>query len=132
MVGRLVLARLPQADDELKTRPALVLRQLRPFGDLLLCGVSSQLRQAVVGFDDIISPDDADFANSGLRLASLIRVGYLGVVPELKIVGRWVPYRLKGTAGCCSGSATTSSLRESLLSSKIDLCLLPFRNLKRR
>ncbi|WP_375415960.1 type II toxin-antitoxin system PemK/MazF family toxin [uncultured Hymenobacter sp.] len=87
MVGKLVLARLPQADDELKTRPALVLRQLRPFGDLLLCRVSSQLRQAVAGFDDIISPDDADFAGSGLRLASLIRVGYLGVVPELKIVG---------------------------------------------
>ena len=38
MVGKLVLARLPQADEELKTRPALVLRELRPFGDLLLSG----------------------------------------------------------------------------------------------
>ena len=87
MVGKLVLARLPQADEELKTRPVLVLRELRPFGDLLLCGVSSQLRQAVIGLDDIIRPDEVDFAASGLRVASLIRDGYLGVVPPLRIVG---------------------------------------------
>ena len=43
MEGSLVLARLPQATGPAKSRPALVLRQMRPFGDLLLCGVSSQL-----------------------------------------------------------------------------------------
>ena len=43
MEGSLVLARLPQATGPAKSWPALVLRQMRPFGDLLLCGVSSQL-----------------------------------------------------------------------------------------
>jgi mRNA interferase MazF len=41
----------------------------------------------VPGFDDLISPADADFASSGLVAASLIRLGFLAVVPRRNILG---------------------------------------------
>lgn len=87
MEGKLVLARLPQADGQAKSRPALVLRQMPPFGDVLLCGISSQLHQAVAGFDEVIGPGDPDFAGAGLRVSSLIRLGYLLVVPRNQVSG---------------------------------------------
>jgi mRNA interferase MazF len=49
--GDVVLAALPQADAQIKHRPAIVLRVMRPYGDLLVCGVSTQLQQEVRGFD---------------------------------------------------------------------------------
>ena len=58
-----------------------------PFQDLLVCGVSTQLHQAVKDFDEVISPTDADFVSSGLYAESLIRLGFLVVVPRQKIVG---------------------------------------------
>ena len=45
MEGKIVLADLPQADGQVKARPAVVLRLMPPFNDFLLCGVSSQVRQ---------------------------------------------------------------------------------------
>jgi hypothetical protein len=36
-------------------------------GDLLVCGISTQLRQTVADFDEIIEPSDADFKSSGLK-----------------------------------------------------------------
>ena len=86
--GDVVLTPLPQADGRMKNRPALVLRRMPPFGDLLVCGVSTQLQQAVVDFDEVIDPTDADFATSGLKAASLIRLGYLAVLPERSFLGR--------------------------------------------
>ena len=85
--GSLVLARLPQADGALKSRPALVLRPLPPFGDLLVCGVSSQLRHEVLGFDEVLTSASQDFVDSGLYLPSLIRLGYLGVLPLHRVIG---------------------------------------------
>ena len=85
--GDIVLVPLPQADGQLKVRPSLVLRRLPPFNDLLVCGVSTQLHQEAKGFDDIIATESADFANSGLRASSLIRLGFLGVVPTQNVVG---------------------------------------------
>ena len=52
-----------------------------PYGDLLVCGVSTQLRQRVAGFDDQIGPGDPDFRASGLKAPSLIRLGFLAVLP---------------------------------------------------
>jgi mRNA interferase MazF len=40
-----------------------------------------------VGFDDVISPDDSDFIASGLRGKSLIRLGFLAVVPRNRVIG---------------------------------------------
>jgi mRNA interferase MazF len=58
-----------------------------PYGDLLVCGVSSQLKQEVPGFDDRIRKSDADFADSGVIVESLIRMGFLAVLPRRKIIG---------------------------------------------
>ena len=44
-----------------KPRPAILLRRMPPFGDWLICGVSSQVHQQVVGFDEIIELSHPDF-----------------------------------------------------------------------
>jgi mRNA interferase MazF len=85
--GDAVLTPLPQADGQLKSRPAVVLRTMPPHGDFLVCGVSTQLRHESPGFDDVVRPDDPDFADSGLKAASLIRLGFLAVLPVSGFLG---------------------------------------------
>jgi mRNA interferase MazF len=85
--GDLVLTPVPQADGAIKNRPALILREMSPYRDFLVSGVSTQLNQQVKDFDEIISPSDADFAASGLRSESLIRLGFLAVLPRSSIIG---------------------------------------------
>src|SRR5437763_16601601 len=85
--GDVVLALLPQADGVRKLRPALVLCQMPPYGDLLLCGISSQLDRAVHGFDEVIRSGDADFRSSGLRVDSVFRRGFLGTRPITQVGG---------------------------------------------
>jgi mRNA interferase MazF len=85
--GKVVLTPLPQADGGTKNRPALVLRTMPPYGDLLVCGMSTQLHHHVAGFDEIIAPEDADFASSDLLKPSLIRLGFLAVLPRSSIIG---------------------------------------------
>lgn len=63
--GDVILAPLPQADGQIKNRPALFLRELPPFQDALVCGISTQLHQWVIGFDELITSQDDDFASSG-------------------------------------------------------------------
>lgn len=82
-----ILTAMPQADGNVKHRPAVILRDMPPFGDMLVCGVSTQLHHYVHGFDEIITPEDADFASSGLVAASLIRLGFLAVLPRRLIAG---------------------------------------------
>ena len=86
--GDVGLAPLPQADGRFKPRPAILLRRMPPFGDWLFCGVSTQLRQEVTGFDDVIETSAPDFRASGLKAASVIRLGYLLVLPEDQLLGR--------------------------------------------
>ena len=85
--GDVVLAPLPQADGLAKNRPVILLRELPPYRDLLVCGISTQLHQYVRDFDDLISPSDTDFAASGLLSASVIRLGFLAVLPRRLIMG---------------------------------------------
>lgn len=86
--GSLALARIQQADGELKRRPVLVLQEVPPFSDVLVCAVSSQLRHECPGFDDVITVDDGDFLTSGLRVASLIRLGLVFTLPKSALLGR--------------------------------------------
>jgi mRNA interferase MazF len=86
-VGDLILTPLPQADGRIKNRPAIVLREMPPFNDLLVCGISTQLHLRVKGFDEVITQMDSDFASSGLVSDSLIRLGFLAVLPSKDIVG---------------------------------------------
>lgn len=85
--GDIVLLTLPQADGRQKNRPALLLKRLPPFGDWLVCGISSQLPQAVPGFDELVVRADADFVASGLLVDSVIRLGFLAVVPTRDLLG---------------------------------------------
>jgi mRNA interferase MazF len=85
--GDVALTPLPQADGRTKSRPAILLRRMPPFGDWLICGVSTQLHQAVIGFDDIIQPPHPDFRQSGLKAASVIRLGFLAVLPPDHFLG---------------------------------------------
>ena len=85
--GYVVLTPLPQADGQIKSRPALLLRRLPPFGDFLVCGISTQIQLAVSGFDDVIRRSDPDFAGSGLVADSVIRLGFLVALPRTRIAG---------------------------------------------
>lgn len=85
--GDVVLTSIPQADGRTKNRPAVVLREMPPYSDLLVCGVSTQLDQHVRGFDELIVSEDDDFAASGLLAASVIRLGFLAVLPRKRILG---------------------------------------------
>jgi len=82
-----VLTPIPQSDGLIKNRPAIILREMPPYRDLLVCGVSTQLNQEVKSVDDIISSSDQDFSSSGLKSASLIRLGFLAVLPRNQIIG---------------------------------------------
>ena len=85
--GDVVLTPLPQANGQVKNRPAIVLRRMPPFGDLLVCGVSTQLHHQVVDFDDLIEPSHPDYFASGLKAPSLIRLGFLAVLPVSSFTG---------------------------------------------
>jgi mRNA interferase MazF len=85
--SEIVIAVFPQSDGSLKRRPALVLREMPPFRDFLICRISTQLRQEVKDFDEIISETDDDFPTIGLEAESLIRLGFLLVLPRNQIIG---------------------------------------------
>jgi len=82
-----VLTPIPQANGKVENRPAIILREMPVYRDVLVCGVSTQLHHYIPGFDEIISPTDSDFASSGLASASLIRLSLLAALPRKNIVG---------------------------------------------
>jgi mRNA interferase MazF len=94
--GDVALAALPQANGQIKPRPVILLRSMPPFADWLVCGISTQLHQVVKDMDEIIEPADGDFTGSGLKAASVIRLGFLIVLPTNQfrgIIGRISPQR---------------------------------------
>ena len=66
----------------------LLLKRVPPYGDFLVCGVSSQVQQEVVGFDYVIGSGSPDFGGSGLKINSVVRLGFLAVLPEAYFVGK--------------------------------------------
>lgn len=80
--GQVVLFQFPKSDlAEGKLRPALLLAPVPgPFDDWLICMITTQLRHTVNDFDEMVRSEDDDFADSGLKTDSLIRVGRLAVV----------------------------------------------------
>ncbi|MEN9561908.1 MAG: hypothetical protein RIR73_152 [Chloroflexota bacterium] len=87
--GQVVIFRFPQTDlEEGKIRPALLLGKLPgEYDDWLICMVSSQTRQYVSGFDEMIEDGSDDFKQSGLKVTSIIRVGRLAVVSGEILLG---------------------------------------------
>jgi mRNA interferase MazF len=86
--GDILLTALRQLDGALKDRPVVFLRRMPPFQDFLVCGISTQLQHAVSGFDETITSSDSDYRTSGLKASSLIRLGYLAVLPRSEFKGR--------------------------------------------
>ncbi len=86
--GEIVLAQLQQADAKVKARPVLVLREVPPFSDFLVCALSSKLHHECAGFDEIVARSDEDFPESGLKVPSLIRLGMVATLPDSAILGR--------------------------------------------
>ena len=88
--GDIVLIRFPQADLKSgKLRLALIIA-ISPsrHRDLLLALISSRLHQATLGFDEIINTSDFDYITTGLKVASLIRLGRLTSVESSVINAR--------------------------------------------
>jgi mRNA interferase MazF len=85
--GNVILTPIPQADGQIKNRPALLLRIMPRFKDALVCGISTRLHQEVADFDEIILRQDEDYAESGLVSDSLIRLGFLSLIPSRQILG---------------------------------------------
>ena len=88
--GQIVLFPFPNTDfTRAKLRPALVVGKLPgTFNDWLICMISTQARHFIEGFDDQIQDSDPDFVHSGLKRASIIRVGRLAVVDSSALVGQ--------------------------------------------
>jgi mRNA interferase MazF len=71
-----------------KLRPVLILLQASVrFDDWLVCMVSSRLHQAESGFDELINPTDADFAATGVKVPSILRLSRLAVLDGSLLVG---------------------------------------------
>lgn len=85
--GDVALIQMPQADGKLKPRPILLLKKMPPYDDWLVCGISTQLQQESKDFDVVILDKETHFKATGLKSSSLIRLGFLTVVPESKIPG---------------------------------------------
>jgi len=85
--GDVILTPVPQANGVIKNRPAIFLREMPPYRDMLVCGVSTQLHREVKGFDEVIELSDEDFATTGLRSESLIRLGFIALLPRSAVIG---------------------------------------------
>jgi mRNA interferase MazF len=86
--GQIVLTPFPHTDlSGAKLRPVLMLRHASRFDDWLVCMVSSKLDQAETGFDELLATTDSDFASSGLKVASVLRLSHLAVLDSSLLVG---------------------------------------------
>lgn len=85
--GEITLANLAQADGSYKLRPVLLLKQLPGYNDFLVCGISTQIHQRIYDFDELLDVNDGQFSYTGLRQSSIIRLGFLAVIPSNKIPG---------------------------------------------
>ena len=88
--GDIVLIRFPQADLRIgKLRPALVVA-VAPgnHADLLLAMISSRTYQAVPDFDEIIALSDGDYATTGLKVRSVVRLARIVTVAPSVINAR--------------------------------------------
>jgi len=88
--GDVVLIRFPQSDLQAgKLRPALVVATVPGrYDDVLLALITSRAYQAIPDFDEIIEADAPDFALSGLKVRSVIRLARLVTVEASVINAR--------------------------------------------
>jgi mRNA interferase MazF len=86
--GQIVLTPFPYTDlTGTKLRPVLMLRKASRFDDWLVCMVSSQVQQAEANLDEVLTPADSDYANSGLKVPSVLRLSRLAVLDGSLLLG---------------------------------------------
>jgi mRNA interferase MazF len=87
--GQIVLFRFPYTNlQEGKMHPALIVAKIPGrFDDWLTCAISTQLHQQIPDFDETIKERDEDYALSGLKSESLIRVCRMGVLEGIVFEG---------------------------------------------
>lgn len=80
--GKIALLQFPRTDlGEGKLRPVLLIARVPGiYHDWLVAMISSRLEQTIPHFDEVIKENEADFAISGLKGTSVVRVGRLAVV----------------------------------------------------
>ena len=84
--SKIILTPIPQSNGAIKNRPALILRKMPKYQDLLVCGISTQIKQYISNLDEIISPNDDDFELSGLTSPSVIRLSFLTSISVSRIL----------------------------------------------
>ena len=85
--GDIVSMALPQTDGQVKKRPVILLKQMPPYYDWLVAGISTQLHQEVKGFDWVLLANHPSFAQTRLKSSSIIRLGFLDMAEEKNIRG---------------------------------------------
>ncbi|HLG35593.1 MAG TPA: type II toxin-antitoxin system PemK/MazF family toxin [Bacteroidia bacterium] len=85
--GSVVKIAFVQADNKIKFRPAVILKEFKPYHDYLVCGISSNIGLEVKGFDIVIDEHNPDFQTWGLTHRGLIRLGFLQTIPGNMISG---------------------------------------------
>ncbi|MCX6353103.1 MAG: type II toxin-antitoxin system PemK/MazF family toxin [Bacteroidetes bacterium] len=85
--GFIILTIFPQ-DKEKKLRPALVLRQFPKYGDVLVCGITSQLHQFIPDFDILLDTAHTDYKLSGLKAPGICRLNMLTMISTQQINGK--------------------------------------------
>lgn len=85
--GDIALFSIQQADGRPKSRPVLLLKEMPPYNDWLVCGISSQLHQESKGFDYVILDNSPNYNKTGLKSSSVIRLGFLDVIPKNSVPG---------------------------------------------
>ncbi len=86
MEGKIIITIFPQ-DQQQKLRPALALREFPKYGDVLVCGITSQLHQYTAGFDLLLDIAHPDFKITGLKLPGVCRLNMLTMLPLINIRG---------------------------------------------
>jgi mRNA interferase MazF len=85
--GDIALLNMLQPDGSKKNCPVLLVKQVKPFDDWMVCAVSTQLHQEVRGFDCIILDKDTGFTTTGFKQSSLIRLGIISTVSKSSMPG---------------------------------------------
>ena len=85
--GDIALLNMLQPDGSKKNRPVLLIKQVKPFDDWIVCAVSTQLHQEVKGFDHLIPDSHTDFIATGFKQSSLIRLGMISTVSKGSMPG---------------------------------------------
>lgn len=88
--GDIVRAVFQQNDEQIKRRPALVMSIIEPFQDLVLCSISGQLwvTEHESYLNAKLTEDHPDFQQTGLKHASVFRLGMLYTISQKHIEGK--------------------------------------------